>query len=139
MARLSLAARMILLIGSLGGSLSATHLSIEDLSHTLERIDMLKGYGPVVDSRIDILTQYGVEEILSQSQVSTQECMYVYAFAAQLLSRYAYSDGSYRSRIYAQAQQRLISLLMASDYGKALLEVLAQDFPVIDLYVEVLK
>ena len=132
---------MSLVVCSFIGSLYATDLSLEHLTATLCKIDGLESYGPVIDGEEQHdLHEYlaYIHTVLCKEQIPGYKLTGVYAIAASIFSRYAYSNGSQRSRVYAQAQQQLITLLSKTHYGQAVLSVLAQEYPVIELYRDAL-
>jgi hypothetical protein len=130
MNRMFLLSLGILLTLPLHATLPKTNL-LTRLESTLKNIDTLKGYGPI--SNLYGLEGYMqfVEEVMNGKQSSPEALRQAYGIAEKLFSRYAYRDGSYRSRIYAQAQQQLYTILNSSHQGKLLLKELTEQHPLI--------
>lgn len=96
-----------------------THSLLEQLDRTLEQIDALEEYGPL--SNLKGLENYLgiVDTYCMKTSLSHEEAALLKAILERLFSRYAYRDGSHRSRIYAEAQRRAITLLNTTGLGKS--------------------
>lgn len=108
----------------------------EQLDQVLRSIDSLEGYGPVEEA-------YGLEPYLSLihhisglSEPSIEETKLAEDILSKIFSRYAYRDGSHRSRIYAQVQQKALTSLKATPTGQAILDRI--DNPLIQAYRQAL-
>ena len=106
-------------------------LLLSQLETTLTRIDTLQGHGPI--SHLYGLEKYltSLEKILARKNSKPVALNRAYTIAEKICSRYSYRDGSYRSRVYAQAQQSLFKLLNSSSEGTHILKKLTQQYPLI--------
>lgn len=118
---------------------SEPKMVLQQLDHTLELIDALEGYGPHESLEGLELYLQVLQDTLSKEGPDDDEKDLLEGILSKLFSRYAYRDGSYRSRIYAEAQKRAITLLCESPLGKELLEKHAEERPFIRPYIEVLS
>ncbi len=111
---------------------------IAHFTGTLKKIDALQGYGPSA-------TLLGLEEHLAyvkeallKESLTSQEYRRVLYITEKLLLRYAYRDGSQRSRIYARAQCELINLLKTTERGLLIQAELGKS-PLIQAYIKALS
>lgn len=116
-----------------------THSLLQQLDGTLEQIDSLEEYGPPatlkgLEAYLEVVATYRAKPSLSYEEASLLE-----GILERLFSRYAYRDGSQRSRIYAEAQRRVITLLDATPLGKELLRQQARQSPLMQAYIEALS
>ena len=104
---------------------------LRQLDSTLTKIDSLDGHGPI--SHLYGLEKYlnFLEKTLANENIKPNALCNAYSIAEKICSRYSYRDGSYRSRVYAQAQQSLCKLLNSTSEGTHLLKKLTQKYPVI--------
>ena len=104
---------------------------LRQLETTLTKIDSLEGHGAI--SHLYGLEKYlnFIEKTLANKNNKPEALSCVYSIAEKICSRYSYRDGSYRSRVYAHAQQSLCKLLNSSGAGTQLLKKLTQKYPVI--------
>jgi hypothetical protein len=72
--------------------------------------------------------------LCEQNDLSEDERSLLAALVKKLFSRWAYKDGSYRSRIYGKAQQKALALLQSSEPGTLILAKLSEEFPIIEAY-----
>ncbi len=121
---------------SLGISAQDTHFLLQQLDTTLEQIDALEEYGPPsslkgLECYLRVIDTYRMKTFLSAGESALLE-----GILERLFSRYAYRDGSQRSRIYAEAHRRVITLLDTTDLGKELLRKYAAQSPLVQAYIE---
>lgn len=114
------------------------HSLLQQLDSTLEQIDSLKEYGP--PATLNGLEYYleVIAEYRSKRSLTYEEAFLIEGILERIFSRYAYRDGSQRSRIYAEAHRRVITLLDATDLGKELLQQQARQRPLMQAYIDAL-
>ena len=111
---------------------------IVHFTQTLKKIDTLQGYGPPATLLgLEEHLAYVKEALLRESLTSEEYRRLIYIIE-KLLSRYAYRDGSQRSRIYARAQQELIKMLKTTERG-LLIQAELQKSPLIKAYINTLS
>lgn len=112
---------------------------LQQLEETLKEIDTLEGYGSY--RALNGLEYYldHMQMLCEQNDLSQDEGSLLEALVTKLFSRYAYKDGSYRSRIYGKAQQKAHALLQSSERGKLILTKLSDELPLIEAYSTLLR
>lgn len=103
----------------------------KELQVTLKKIDSLHGYGSITHMYgLEFYIAF-IESILCNQMSSEKDLQNAYDIAEAICSRYAYRDGSYRSRIYSKAQQAILTSLTQYAKGKIFLTKLVKSCPVI--------
>jgi hypothetical protein len=104
---------------------------LTQLDAILEKIDDIEGYGP--HESLHGLEPYlfEFESICAQQDQDSDDKHALEQISTRLFSRYVYRNGSHRSRIYAEAQRRVLSGLALCTYGKELIQRLSEADPLI--------
>jgi len=112
-----------------------TERRLESFHKRLAFVDALQDYGPIDESRNPFMDDLNFIDLYSEVEHYRENSLVAEEMIEKLFSRYAYRDGSHRSRIYSSTHQKLVTLLKRTSQRQTLLLKYLEKYPYLKLYL----